>query len=109
MEFTFGDDANREFSLKLYPSGYKFEILNLKKCFLQSKFISNFLPKIRRWTSSQGLEPYHSRRDEKLLRTLTIQKNKRTDEMKIKLMTNPTTHAKLKNEKVEAKQTIHTF
>lgn len=109
MEFTFGDDANREFSLGLYPSGYKFEILNLEECFLQSEFVSNFLPKMGRWTSSQGLEPYHSRRDEGLLRTLTIREGKRTDELMMELMTSPATHAKLRGEEVESEQAVRAF
>ena len=104
MEFTFGDDAERHFALGLYPSGYKFEILNVQECHLQSEFVSRFVPAMSHFCASVGLEPYHSRRDEGWLRNLTIREGKRTGEVMVELMTSPATEVRLGEEAVDAEQ-----
>ncbi len=87
MEFSFGDTANREFALGLYPKGYRYEVLNLEECFLESKFVSDFLPRVRQWAESLGLEPYLGNKDAGFLRTLTIREGKRTGERMVELTT----------------------
>ncbi|WP_168210602.1 23S rRNA (uracil(1939)-C(5))-methyltransferase RlmD [Persicimonas caeni] len=87
MEFSFGDTADREFALGLYPKGYRYEVLNLDECYLQSEFVSEFLPKVRQWAIERGLAPYQGNKDEGFLRTLTIREGKRTGERMIELTT----------------------
>lgn len=90
MEFSFGDTANREFALGMYPKGYRYEVLNLDECFLESEFSSRFVPKIREWAIRYGIAPYINKNNEGFLRTLTIREGKRTGERLVELMT---THA----------------
>lgn len=87
MEFSFGDSANREFALGLFPSGYRHEILNLSTCFLQSEFTAQFVPKIREWAAQMGFQPYLNSQDTGFLKTLTIREGKRTGQRMIELMT----------------------
>jgi 23S rRNA (uracil1939-C5)-methyltransferase len=87
MEFSFGDTANREFAFGLYPKGYRYEVLNLDECFLESEFVSDFLPKVRDWAIELGLEPYQNRGGAGFVRTVTIREGKRTGERMIELTT----------------------
>jgi 23S rRNA (uracil1939-C5)-methyltransferase len=90
MEFSFGDTANREFALGLYPKGYRYEVLNLDECFLQSEFSAALVRKVRSWAVRHGLAPYINKNNDGFLRTLMIREGKRTGERLVELMT---THA----------------
>jgi 23S rRNA (uracil1939-C5)-methyltransferase len=92
MELSFGDNAARELSLGLHPSGYKHDVLSLSECFLSSPFVSSFVPKMQEWAAAHGLEQYRSRSSEGFLRLLTIREGKRTGERLIELTTS---HAEL--------------
>ncbi len=91
MEFSFGDDGDREFALGMHPTGYRHEVLNLEQCFLMSEFVGEFLPRIRQWCRDQGLKHYRAgsktREESGFLRTLTIREGKRTGERLVNLMT----------------------
>ncbi|MGM0557044.1 MAG: 23S rRNA (uracil(1939)-C(5))-methyltransferase RlmD [Myxococcota bacterium] len=90
MEFSFGDTVNREFALGMYPKGYRYEVLNLDECYLQSEFAAKFLQSIRAWAVKNGISPYINNKNDGFLRTLTIREGKRTGERLVELMT---THA----------------
>ena len=87
MEFSFGNDADRSFSLGLHPAGYRYQTLNLRSCRLMSPFVSALLPLIGDWARESGLSVYDPRRDEGLLRTLTAREGKRTGERMVVLET----------------------
>jgi 23S rRNA (uracil1939-C5)-methyltransferase len=90
MEFSFRDTANREFALGLYPKGYRYEVLNLDECYLQSEFAAQFLQRIRSWAVQSGISPYINKKNDGFLRTLMVREGKRTGERLVELMT---THA----------------
>jgi 23S rRNA (uracil1939-C5)-methyltransferase len=87
MEFSFGDTDQREFALGLYPKGYRYEVLNLDECLLESEFVSDLLPKIRQWAIDLGLEPFQNRGRDGFVRTVTIREGKRTGERMVELTT----------------------
>jgi 23S rRNA (uracil1939-C5)-methyltransferase len=109
MEFSFGTDAEREFSLGLYPKGYRYEVLSLKECFLESEFVSDFLPKIQRWAAELGLEPYREGDKSGYLRTLTIREGKRTGERMLELTTTHAERARCGGEEVDAAEIARRF
>lgn len=109
MEFSFGDTANREFALGMYPSGYHYEILNLEECFLESEFTSEFLPKAREWAKEHDLEPYINSQNEGFLRTVTIREGERTGERLIDLMTTHAPETTMDGEMVPARRVAEAF
>lgn len=109
MEFSFGTDAQREFSLGLFPKGFRFEVLNLKECFLESKFVSEFLPKFRDWAAELGLEPYRERGQTGFLRTLTIREGKRTGERMIELTTSWAEQVKSRGELIDVSDIVEQY
>lgn len=78
MELSFGNDADRTFSLGLHPAGFRYQTLNLSECHLMSPFASAFAPKIRLWAQENEFLAYDARTDEGFLRTLTLREGKRT-------------------------------
>lgn len=109
MEFSFGDDAQRRFSLGLYPRGYRYEVLNLTECLLQSRFVSTLLTRIRRWAIDQQLRPYDSRSGEGFLRTLTIREGKRTGERLLELTTSHHPTVQVRGQETPAEQVAGAF
>ncbi len=109
MEFSFGDTAAREFALGLYPKGYRYEVLNLDECFLESSFVSEFLPRLRRWAVELGLEPYSNKHGTGFLRTLTIREGKRTGQRMLELTTTHDEEASCAGERVTADEVARRF
>jgi 23S rRNA (uracil1939-C5)-methyltransferase len=85
MEFSFGDDHERNFALGLHPTGFQYDVLNLEACYLESEFVSRFIPEIRRRCVARGFEPLI--RDAGFLKNLTIREGKRTGERLVELVT----------------------
>jgi 23S rRNA (uracil1939-C5)-methyltransferase len=109
MEFSFGDTAEREFALGMYPTGYKYEVLNLDECYLQSPFTSALLPRVREWAIDHGVEPYINPKDEGFLRLLTVREGKRTGERLINLTTTHAPETSFDGESVPAESVAEAF
>jgi len=109
MEFSFGTTGDREFALGLYPKGYRYQVLNLEECFLESEFTSNFLPKIRKWAIDLGLEPYREGDQTGFLRNLTIREGKRTGERMIELITTHRPQAECGDKMIDATEISEQF
>lgn len=109
MEFSFGTTGEREFALGLYPKGYRYQVLNLKECFLESEFTSNFLPKIKDWAMEMGLKPYREGDQSGFLRNLSIREGKRTGERMIELMTTHRPQAECGDKMVDATEIAQRF
>ncbi len=107
MEFSFGDTAEREFALGLYPKGYRYEIVKLDECFLQSEFVSELLPRVRKWAKARGLEPYQH--NSGFLRTLTVREGKRTGQRMVELTTTHDEQALMDGEQVPASEIADAF
>jgi 23S rRNA (uracil1939-C5)-methyltransferase len=87
MEFSFGDDHERRFSLGLFPTGYRREVIRLAECRLQSPESEQIVQAVRDWAQEKGLLPYKQHQDRGFLRTLTIREGKRTGQRLIILTT----------------------
>ncbi len=109
MEFSFGDTADRDFALGMYPTGYKYEILNLDECHLQSEFTSDLIPRIREWAIEHGLEPYINPKDEGFLRLLNVREGKRTDQRLVRLTTTHEPKASFDGREVDAETIAEAF
>ncbi len=109
MEFSFGDTVNREFALGFYPKGYRYEVLNLDECYLESEFAAVLLGDIRAWAVQNGLAPYINKNNDGFLRTLTIREGKRTGERMVELMTTHAEEAFFDGEFVAAEAVAKSF
>lgn len=109
MEFTFGDDANRGFALGLFPTGYKYEILNLEACYIASEFVAQFLPQVRAWAIQQGLQPFLGERKGGFLRNLVLREGKNTGERLVELITSTDEVVSAGEELVPARQVLASF
>jgi len=87
MEFSFGRDADDRFALGLHPAGFKFEVLRLDSCHLESSFVAEILPSLRAWFEARRLPPFKHREATGWLRTLTIREGKRTGDRMVILTT----------------------
>lgn len=87
LEFSFGDDNERRFSLGLHPGGYKHEVFDLHACYLLSPEAVEVAAAVRAWAWAEQLDAYKPRANEGLLRTLTVREGKRTGERSVELTT----------------------
>ncbi len=87
MEFSFGDDHHRDFALGLHPTGMRHDILSLEECFLESDFASKLVKSARKWSESQGFQPYLTGQKTGFLQSLIIREGKRSGERLIELVT----------------------
>jgi 23S rRNA (uracil1939-C5)-methyltransferase len=87
MEFSFGNDGDRAFSLGLHPAGYRYETLSLAACHLMSPFTSALLPRVSHWAQDNGLLAFDPRHNVGLLRNLVVREGQRTGERMLVLHT----------------------
>jgi 23S rRNA (uracil1939-C5)-methyltransferase len=87
MEFSFGYDSDMNFALGLHLPGRRYDILNLKECFLQSEFSSQLLNKVREFVVEKNWQPFKFSCGEGFLRSIYIREGKRTGEVMINLCT----------------------
>jgi 23S rRNA (uracil1939-C5)-methyltransferase len=95
MEFTFGKSGEGEYALGMFPKGYHYELVNLEECYLQSEFVSEFVPAFRRWARNRGIKPYINESDTGFARLLKIREGKRTGERLIEWVTTDEPEASL--------------
>ncbi|MFU8803301.1 MAG: DUF4147 domain-containing protein [Bradymonadaceae bacterium] len=85
MEFSFGDYDEREFALGLHPTGFQYDVLNIRECYLESEFVSRLLPVLRDWCAERGLVPFI--KGEGFVKNLIIREGKRTGDRLVELVT----------------------
>lgn len=107
MEFSFGDDHERTFSLGLHPTGFQYDVLNVRECYLESAFVSKLLPRVREFCVERGLKPLI--RDEGFLKNLVIREGKRTGERLVELITHHHDQALLDGTMQPADQVAEVF
>jgi 23S rRNA (uracil1939-C5)-methyltransferase len=79
----------------MFPKGYHYELVNLEECYLQSEFVSEFVPAFRRWARNRGIKPYINESDTGFARLLKIREGKRTGERLIEWVTTDDPEASL--------------
>ncbi len=85
MEFSFGYDADMEFALGMHLPGRRYDILDLKECYLQSELSSEIVNRTRDFMIEKGWPPYKYSCGEGFLRSLYIREGKKTDEVMVNL------------------------
>ncbi|MBI5754402.1 23S rRNA (uracil(1939)-C(5))-methyltransferase RlmD [Candidatus Peregrinibacteria bacterium] len=87
MEFSFGYDEKMQFALGLHVPERRFDILDLKECFLQSEFSVKLVNEIRDFVIEKGWKPAHVMWNEGLLKALFVRESRRTGEVMINITT----------------------
>ena len=103
MEFTFGESGEGKYALGMFPRGYHYELVNIEECFLQSPFVSEFVPAFRRWAQSYGVEPYINESDTGFARLLRIREGKRTGERMVEFVTTDDSEASFQEGRCSAR------
>ncbi len=87
MELSFGTSPEGEVMLGFFPTGYHYEVFDVKACFLQSELMVEIVQKVRAFAQEQKLTVYNSHTHEGLLKTLTVREGKNTGEVMVILTT----------------------
>lgn len=86
MEFSFGYDADKNFTLGMHAPNRRFDILDLKNCFLQSEFSNAILALVRKFAKDHGFIPFNFGNGEGDFRSLYIREGKRTGEVMVNIV-----------------------
>ena len=87
MEFSFGDDDQRRATIGMHPAGFRYEVMDLLHCRLESDEAMVLVAAARAHRLARGLQHHDQRRDRGWLRTLTIREGKRTGERMVEITT----------------------
>ena len=93
MEFSFGyeDDGKpfeeKEIAIGLHPKGRRYDVFELKECYLESEDIGNFVKAVQEFMRDHKITLYHGRRNTGLLRSITVREGKRSGERLVNLLT----------------------
>ncbi len=86
MEFTFSTQDGQPI-LGLHKSGSFSQVLDLKRCLLQSELSNEIIALVRGFVRRRGISVYDLKGHRGLLRFLTIREGKRTGEVMVSLVT----------------------
>ncbi len=86
MEFSFGYDAEKNFSLGMHAPNRRFDILDLKHCYLQSPFSVAILALTRKFAKEKGFIPFNFANGEGDFRAIYIREGKRTGEVMVNIV-----------------------
>ena len=101
MEFSFGDNPHDPLALGMHPSGYRYDVLALKECRLQSEF-ATCLHEITAWAYEAGLKAHVRDGDGGWLLQLMVREGKHTGERLVELMTTAAPQVLFRGEEVES-------
>jgi 23S rRNA (uracil1939-C5)-methyltransferase len=109
MEFSFGLDEADHLTLGLHPGGYRYEVMALDSCVLQSVGSNRLVSQLGKWFLEKGVEVYSSRKGTGFLKTLTVREGKRTGERMIELMTSTANETTFEGELVSSEKVADRF
>lgn len=87
MEFSFGYDEGMNFALGMHLPGRRYDILNLKECYLQSELSVKIVNTVRDFVLKKGWEVFRPMTNSGFLKGLFIREGRRTNEMMVNLVT----------------------
>jgi len=87
MEFSFGYDADMNFALGMHLPGRRYDILDLKSCYLQSEKSYKVVNKVREYVLKTKYKPYKYSNGAGFLRSLFLRESKKNDEFMVNLTT----------------------
>lgn len=109
MEFSVGDNPSHAFAIGMHPSGYKHDVIAMQECFLESEFSASLVRALSAWFQERGVTPYHPRRNEGFLRTLTVREGKRTGERMVELTTTSEPLVSVNGALIDARELAESF
>ena len=86
MEFSFSYGQTDEVLLGLHPKGYRYEVFDLKECYLQTDKTAEIVEKVQKFVQKHNLKPFNYKKGEGLLRSLIVRFGKNTKERMINLV-----------------------
>jgi 23S rRNA (uracil1939-C5)-methyltransferase len=85
MEFSFGYDKDMNFAVGFHSPGRRYDILDIRECFLQSVFSSEIVNRTREFVLKKGFQPFKCSCGEGFLKSLYIRDGKRTGEVMVNI------------------------
>lgn len=82
MEFSFSEGP----LLGLHPKGYRYDVFELKECFLQTEKTAEIVKKVQQFVKDNNLSVFNFKKGTGLLRSLIVRFGKRTNERMINLV-----------------------
>lgn len=86
MEFSFSYGSDGRVLLGLHPKGYRYEVFELRECYLQTEKTAEIVQIVQKFTQDHNLKPFNYKKGEGLLRSLIVRFGKRTNERMINLV-----------------------
>lgn len=87
LEFSFGYDADMNFTLGYHVPGRRFDIMDITECHLMSPFSSEITCRVRDFMKEKGWPPFKYSCGKGFLKALFLREGKRTGEFMINLST----------------------
>ena len=88
MEFSFGNEVkDGPITVGMHPSGYRYDVLGLSECMLESEGSAQLVREIQAWARDEQLRPWAPREGFGFLSTFTVREGKRTGERMVILTT----------------------
>lgn len=87
MEFSFRADKEEGIKVGLHPKHYRYEVFQVKECFLESEDTGPLLESVRDFAVKKNLSVYNFNENKGLLRCIVIREGKRTKKRLINLIT----------------------
>lgn len=106
MEFSFGDNPDAPLALGMHPSGYRYDVIALQECRLQSEF-ATCLHHVTAWAHEAGLKAHVRDGDGGWLLQLMVREGKHTGERLVELMTTAAATVSFRGEEVAAEAVAH--
>lgn len=86
MEFSFYLDDEENLLVGLHPKGYRYEVFELKECFLQTDKTAEIVHLMQEFGREHNLKPFNFKKGTGLLRSMIIRFGRRTNERMINLI-----------------------
>lgn len=87
MEFSFGYDADMNFTLGMHVPGRRYDIMDLNECHLMSERSHAVVNQVRDWAKNLGWPPFKYSCGEGFLKHLVLRESKKNNELLVDLIT----------------------
>ena len=106
MEFSFGYDANMNFTLGMHEPNRRFDIMDLKNCYLMSKISVDIFNLFREFCVRKNYEPFKYSNGSGFLKQVFVREGKRTNEVMVNFVTSDLVPKDFENDLKELKDEL---
>ncbi|MFA5947828.1 MAG: 23S rRNA (uracil(1939)-C(5))-methyltransferase RlmD [Candidatus Gracilibacteria bacterium] len=106
MEFSFGYDANMNFTLGMHEPNRRFDIMDLKNCYLMSKISVDIFNLFREFCVRKNYEPFKYSNGSGFLKQVFVREGKRTNEVMVNFVTSDLVPKDFENDLNELKEEL---